>query len=106
MAELTVDDLIARIQEIRTESNALTDAQTAFAEKVRKTDEDVKLLLNSSSTSDEDAVRLQTAIAEFVAETYKRVIARALSERRQASQQQDLAAAAPTGLGGGFPRLS
>ena len=104
MTELTVNDLIARIQEIRSESQALTEAHIAFGEKIRKTDEDVKLLLASPNVSDEDAERLQNAVAEFIAETYKRTIARMLTERRQANQQQDLAAT--TGLGGGFPRLS
>lgn len=106
MAELTVDSLIARIAEIRNESNALTDAQKAFSEKVRKADEDVKLVLNSPSTSEADAARLQEALAEFIAESYKRAFQNILSARRQTSQQEDLAAAVPGGVSGGFPRLS
>lgn len=104
--ELTVDEVLASLKNILTRQEDLQNAQEALHNDVHKIDAQTKLLLGSTTVSEDDRNKLIEGISTFVAETYKRTVMRTLRAQGREGADTEEGAVELDLTGGGFPRMA
>lgn len=108
MAEVTIDDIIARLKALQEDEEKLYQQQVEHRATLLKLDTDAKLLIGSGKLPQADKDRLLESLTDFMAESLRKVLRRTAAARKEAAARQETkdTAAALGDVSGGFPRLA